>query len=78
MLRPGMVGREGLWSYDYGHAQTEYTPPPFSLYLVVFHHEIIPGTDNGSRYYLVQKNKPNIEYVVGAERTSFSEPVPTR
>ena len=20
--------QEGLWSYDYGHAQTEYTPPP--------------------------------------------------
>ena len=27
MLRPGIEGCEGLWSYDYGHAQTGYTRP---------------------------------------------------
>ena len=25
---PAQLGCEGLWSYDYGHAQTEYPPPP--------------------------------------------------
>ena len=28
VLRPRIVGIGGLWSYDYGHAQTECTPPP--------------------------------------------------
>ena len=26
--RPSRHSREGLWSYDYGQAQTSYTPPP--------------------------------------------------